>query len=91
MNLYRVARPLNRAASDAGRRPWWRCFVLMFLVPVGRDIFDLDTTEPWAYLAGAIAIAVAFPLLLLGGEISRRIAATGYLSKRRASKAAASS
>ncbi len=89
-NLYLVARPLNalRATLVAAMVG---CFVLMFLVPLGRDVFELDTTEPWAYVVGAIAITAAFPLLLIGAEISRRIAAKGYLAKRRAARAAVSS
>jgi hypothetical protein len=90
MNLYRIARPLNRlrtvlvAAMVA-------FFVLMFLLPIGRNIFDLETTEAWAYLVGAAAIAAAYPLLVLGARISDRIAESGYWAQRRARKAAASS
>ena len=79
------------AAVALGVGAAFKLYPLMFVLPIGRDVFELDTTEPWAYLTGAIAIAVAFPLLLLGGEISRRISAKGYLSKRRAARAAASS
>ena len=65
-------------------------FVLMFVLPIGRDVFELDTTERWAYLMGAAAIAAAFPLLLIGGAISQRIASSGYMAKRRAARAASS-
>jgi hypothetical protein len=66
-------------------------FVLMFLLPIGRDLFELDTAAGWAYGVGFAAIAVAYPLLVLGAWISQRIAANPYWSERRASKAAASS
>jgi cation-transporting ATPase E len=90
MNLYRVARPLNamRAALVAAMVVF---FVAMFLLPFGRDIFDLPTTAGWAYLAGAVAIAAAYPLLLLGSYLSERIASSDYWSQRRARKAASSS
>ena len=62
MNLYRVARPMNR----------WRMalvitmvslFALAFVTPWGRDLFELPLTKPWAYAVAAVAIVVAWPLL----------------------------
>jgi cation-transporting ATPase E len=90
MNLYRVARPLNpmRAVLVAAMVGF---FVAMFLLPFGRDIFDLPTTAGWAYLAGAVAIVAAYPLLILGSYLSERIASSGYWAQRRARKAASSS
>jgi cation-transporting ATPase E len=90
MNLYRVARPLNAlratlVASMVG------LFILMFLLPIGRDLFELDTTAGWAYGLGFAAIAIAYPLLVLGAWLSQRIAGNPYWSERRARKAAASS
>lgn len=89
MNLYRIARPLNllRTVLVAAMVAF---FVLMFLLPIGRDLFELETTEGWAYLVGAAAIAVAYPLLVLGARISERVGASDYWAQRRARRAAAS-
>jgi cation-transporting ATPase E len=90
MNLYRVARPLNalRATLVVAMVAF---FVLMFLLPFGRDLFELDTTAGWAYGLGFGAIAIAYPLLVLGAWLSDRIWASPYWAQRRARKAAASS
>jgi cation-transporting ATPase E len=90
MNLYRVARPLNplRLTLVAAMVAF---FVLMFLLPIGRDIFELETTAGWAYGLGFGAIAIAYPMLVLGARISAQIGANPYWAQRRARKAAASS
>jgi cation-transporting P-type ATPase E len=75
MNLSRVARPLNRnrtilvVAMSV-------LFGLAFVVPSLRDLFDLPVTEPWAYAVAAAIIVAAYPLLVLGGRVADRIAAT---------------
>jgi cation-transporting ATPase E len=71
MNLYRVARPLNRlrtvlVISMVG------LFALAFLTPWTRDTFDLPRTPAWAYGMAAAFIAVAWPLLELGGRVATR-------------------
>ena len=48
-------------------------FVLFFVFPFTRDIFELPITEWWAYLVAAVAIAVGYPLLALGSWISATI------------------
>ena len=90
MNLYRVARPLNtlRATLVVAMVA---LFAAMFVLPFGRDLFDLDTTEPWAYLVGAVAIAVAYPLLMLGAVIVQRLPGAGSSNERRPASAAANS
>ncbi len=66
--LTRVARPWNRlrislvAAMAAG-------LTLAFVVPAGRDTFELPVTRPWAYALVAAAVAAAYPLLLVGERI----------------------
>ena len=69
MNLYRTARPLNLrrmilVVSMAG------LFALAFVIPAGRDLFELPLTEPWAYGLAAGFIAVAWPLLALGSRLA---------------------
>ncbi len=69
MNLYRVARPLNTL------RRWLvvtmvALFALAFLIPVGRDWFELPTTAWWAYGLAAGLIVAAWPLLELGGRLA---------------------
>jgi hypothetical protein len=70
-NLVRVAQPLNR----------WRrtlvatmivAFALAFVLPAGRRIFELPTTQWWAYLVGAAFIAASWPLLVLGSRVTER-------------------
>jgi cation-transporting ATPase E len=71
MNLYRVARPLNhlrRALVIA----MTVLFGLAFVLPPGRDLFELPTTAGWAYGVAAVLVAMAWPLLQLGGRIAER-------------------
>ncbi len=72
LNLYRVARPLNlmRGVLVISMAS---LFVLFFIFPFTRDIFELPVTEWWAYLVAAAAIAVGYPLLALGSWISATI------------------
>ena len=83
----RAAEPVPRrptaepAARVARRSRWRRCFALFFLVPFTRDLFELPVTEPWAYGVAAVAIVVAYPLLVLGSWISARIA-QGWRTRR---------
>jgi cation-transporting ATPase E len=73
LNLYRVARPLNTLRMTLVIT---MCvlFALFFVVPFTRDVFELPLTRAWAYLAGAVAIVVAYPLLALGSRLSSSIA-----------------
>jgi hypothetical protein len=48
-------------------------FVLAFVLPVGRRIFELPLTEPWAYGLGAAFIVAAYPLLILGARVSDKV------------------
>jgi cation-transporting ATPase E len=71
VNLANVARPWNRlrialVATMVG------LFSLAFLIPAGRDLFELPLTEPWAYALGAGLIALSVPLLALGNRIAAR-------------------
>ena len=84
MNLYRVACPLNRlrailVGAMAG------LFALAFVVPWGRDLFELPTAQPWVYAVAAIIIAIGYPLLVLGSWLSERISAAN--DARRAASA----
>jgi cation-transporting ATPase E len=72
MNLARVSMPLNRlrlalvVVMSAG-------FVLAFVTPTGRKVFELPITEWWAY-GMAIGFGVlAWPLLVLGSRVSQRV------------------
>jgi cation-transporting ATPase E len=70
-NLYRVARPMNSlritlvAVMCAG-------FALAFLIPAGRNLFELPTTAAWTYLLAAGLIVAAYPLLVLGSRLAER-------------------
>lgn len=75
--LTRVAQPWNTlrialvSAMAAG-------LALGFIVPFGRSTFELPLTRPWAYLLVAGAVAVSYPLLLLGERLKMpRFAAGG--------------
>jgi len=71
MNLYRVARPLNALRSTlVGLMVG--LFALAFLLPWGRDLFELPTTAGWAYGLAAGAIVLAWPLLELGSRFAER-------------------
>ncbi|MCU1504245.1 MAG: ATPase, P-type, family protein [Ilumatobacteraceae bacterium] len=72
LNLYRVARPLNvlrmiLVVTMAG------LFALFFLLPFTRNTFELPITQWWAYVSGAVAIVVAYPMLALGSRLSASI------------------
>jgi cation-transporting ATPase E len=71
MNLVRVAQPLNHR-----RRilvvTMISLFALAFILPVGRRIFELPVTEPWAYAAAAVFIVASWPLLVLGSRVAER-------------------
>jgi hypothetical protein len=70
MNLYRVARPLNHLRLGLVIA-MTTLFALAFIIPMGRDWFELPTTAGWAYGLAAGVIAGAWPLLELGGRIGR--------------------
>ncbi|HEX3088203.1 MAG TPA: cation-translocating P-type ATPase, partial [Ilumatobacteraceae bacterium] len=71
MNLYRVARPLNRLRA-ALVISMVALFALAFVFPFTRDLFELPLTEPWAYAMTAGFIVVAWPLLELGSRVATR-------------------
>ncbi len=71
MNLYRTARPLNRLRAVLVTT-MIALFALAFVLPWGRDLFELPITEAWAYGAAAGFIAVAWPLLELGSRSTQR-------------------
>ena len=71
MNLHRIARPLNRARA-AVVTAMCALFALAFVLPPGRDLYDLPIAEWWAYgLAAAVAVA-SYPLLGLGARLTER-------------------
>ena len=47
-------------------------FALAFLIPAGRDAFELPQTPAWAYGMAAAFIVVAWPLLELGSRVATR-------------------
>lgn len=71
MNLYRVARPLNHLRRGLVIT-MTVLFASAFLVPIGREWFELPTTAGWAYGLAASVVAIAWPLLELGGRIGQR-------------------
>jgi cation-transporting P-type ATPase E len=71
MNLYRVARPLNRLRTMLVIT-MVALFALAFLTPWTRDLFELPRTAAWAYGLAAAFIAVAWPLLELGSRVATR-------------------
>ena len=71
MNLYRVARPINRLRGGLVI-VMVALFALAFILPMGRDWFELPTTAGWAYGLAAVLIAVAWPLLELGSRLAQR-------------------
>ena len=71
MNLYRVARPLNRLRAVLVIT-MVALFVLAFATPWTRDLFELPRTSLWAYGMAAAFIAAAWPLLELGSRVATR-------------------
>jgi cation-transporting ATPase E len=71
MNLYRVARPMNRVRA-ALVATMIMIFATAFVVPWGRDLFELPITEPWTYAMAAVVIVGAYPLLVLGSRLTER-------------------
>ena len=71
MNLYRVARPMNRLRA-ALVITMIAMFALAFLTPWTRDTFELPLTTVWSYAVAAAFIAVAWPLLDLGNRAATR-------------------
>ncbi|MBI4883412.1 MAG: HAD-IC family P-type ATPase [Actinobacteria bacterium] len=71
MNLYRVARPLNHLRGSLVLT-MIVLFAMAFVLPAGRDWFELPVTAAWAYGVAAALIAAAWPLLQLGGRIAER-------------------
>lgn len=69
MNLYRVASPMNvpRRLLVAAMSV---LFGAAFVIPFGRDLFELPVAEPWTYGLAAVAIALAWPLLVLGARVA---------------------
>jgi cation-transporting ATPase E len=80
MNLYRVAQPLN-AFRAALVTVMVGLFAVAFVIPWSRDLFELPVTPGWTYAVAAAAIVAAYPLLLLGDRLGRRL----VLSRRLAS------
>jgi cation-transporting ATPase E len=71
MNLYRVARPMNRLRATLVIT-MVALFALAFLVPKSRDVFELPRTAAWAYAMAAAFIVVAWPLLEVGSRVATR-------------------
>ena len=71
MNLYLVARPLNRLRATLVIT-MVAFFALAFVLPWSRDMFDLPLTQAWAYGVSAAFIAAAWPLLQLGSRVAGR-------------------
>ena len=71
MNLYRVARPLNRLRAVLVIT-MVALFALAFATPWTRDLFELPRTSLWAYGMAAAFIAAAWPLLELGSRVATR-------------------
>jgi cation-transporting ATPase E len=71
MNLYRTARPLNRLRAVLVTT-MVALFALAFVLPWGRELFELPLTEAWAYGVAAGFITVAWPLLELGSRATQR-------------------
>ncbi|MEZ5250522.1 MAG: HAD-IC family P-type ATPase [Ilumatobacteraceae bacterium] len=72
MNLYRVARPLNRLRAVLVV-VMVVAFAAAFVVPWARDLFELPVTRGWAYGLAAGTIVLAWPLLELGSRVARRV------------------
>ena len=71
MVLYRIARPLNTLrATLVGAMAG--LFALAFLVPWGRDLFELPIAPVWTYALAAGLVTVSWPLLALGARAAQR-------------------
>ncbi len=68
MNLYRVARPLNRLRATRVVA-MVVLFAAAFAMPWSRDLFELPLTEAWAFGLAAGFVVLAWPLLVLGARI----------------------
>jgi cation-transporting ATPase E len=64
VNLYRVARPMNRLRAGLVTA-MAVLFGSAFALPFGRDLFELPITEPWTYALSAGFVALAAPVLLV--------------------------
>jgi len=71
MNLYRVARPMNRLRAMLVIT-MIGLFALAFLTPWTRHMFELPLTALWSYGVAAVFIVVAYPLLELGSRVATR-------------------
>ena len=71
MNLYRVARPLNRLRA-ALVVTMITLFALAFVMPWSRDLFDLPVTPPGRTAMTAVFVVCAWPLLELGSRVATR-------------------
>ena len=71
MNLYRVARPLNRLRAVLVIT-MVALFALAFATPWTRDLFELPRTSLWGYGMAAAFIAASWPLLELGSRVATR-------------------
>jgi cation-transporting ATPase E len=71
MNLYRVACPMNRIRA-ALVATMIVVFGSAFVIPWGRELFELPITEPWTYAMAAAFIGAAYPLLVLGSRLTER-------------------
>jgi cation-transporting ATPase E len=71
MNLYRVARPMNRLRAVLVIT-MVALFALAFLIPKSRSVFELPRTAMWAYGMAAAFIVVSWPLLELGSRVATR-------------------
>jgi cation-transporting P-type ATPase E len=71
MNLYRVARPMNRLRA-ALVITMIGLFAVAFLTPWTRDTFELPRTATWAYGLAAAFIVISYPLLELGSRVASR-------------------
>ena len=71
MNLYRVARPMNRLRAVLVAT-MTAMFALAFLFPFSRRWFELPLTAAWAYGLAAALIVLAWPLLELGSRSAQR-------------------
>jgi cation-transporting ATPase E len=72
MNLYRVARPLNRVRA-ALVVAMCVLFAAAFTMAWSRDLFELPVTRAWAFAVAAAFVVASYPLLVLGGRVAARL------------------